>query len=247
MHNAYTAKYGSLRVCHGYSTKPIQSPAPAPGNLQQHIERIPQQASSWCIQNFEATDNGDTIAAVLKDGTAIAVCDGSFKNGIGTSTWVIEGTNSNNRIKGWNWVPEDIMDQSPYRSEVAGILGVVSMVQEIFKLNHIANAKITIACDNISALHQALNKEQPITSKHLDHDLLLAIRKKMKQFTIQWLYMHIRGKQDEKKMTNELNHLEVLNVEMDLLAKKALSTTPLVPPIFDVDGCPWSIWIDGKK
>ncbi len=64
--------------------------------------------------NFETQDEGCSIAVALKQGTAIAVCDGSYKPHKGASAWVIEGHISLGRIRGWNHVPGDEMDQSAY-------------------------------------------------------------------------------------------------------------------------------------
>jgi hypothetical protein len=40
-------------------------------------------AAQWSIKNFNSSDNGEYIAQAIKEGTAIAVCDGSYKEGKG--------------------------------------------------------------------------------------------------------------------------------------------------------------------
>jgi hypothetical protein len=121
------------------------------------------------------------------------------------------------------------------------------MITEICKFHNVSKAKITVACDNISALHQALDTSNIITSKNPDHDLLFAIREKMRNCNVQWSFTHVKGHQDDNKEAHELNRLEVLNIEMDQLAKQTLKNCTDNPPMFNVDGSPWSIWINGKK
>lgn len=95
------------------------------------------------------------------------------------------------------------------------LLGTATMITEICKFHHVSEAKITVACDNISALHQALDTSQVITSKNLDHDLLFAIWDKMRHCNVQWSFIHVKGHQDDNKAAHELNRLEVLSIEMD--------------------------------
>ena len=68
------------------------------------------------------------MASAIQDGTAIAVSDGSYKTEFGTSALALEGEDSTNRIVAVNVVPGDPTDQSSYRSELAGIFGIVTMV-----------------------------------------------------------------------------------------------------------------------
>ena len=85
---------------------------------------------------------------------------------------------------------------------------------EICKFQQIIEAKVTVVCDNISALNQALDTTMLTTSKHPDHDLLFAMRNKMQQSNVQWNYIHVRGHQEDKKQSHELSRLELLNFEM---------------------------------
>jgi hypothetical protein len=62
---------------------------------------------------------------------AIAVCNGSFKEGRGSLAWVLEGDSNQHRLVGGNIVPGNTSDHSAYRSELAGILGVVMLVSEL--------------------------------------------------------------------------------------------------------------------
>ncbi len=175
------------------------------------------------------------------------MCDGFYKDTKEASAWVLEGASNCNRIQGYNQVPGAAQDQSPYRSELAGLLGTVMMITEICKFHHLTEGQITVACDNISALNLAFNTTQTITTKHPDHDLLFAIQHKMRQSKVRWYHMHVRGNQDDKKSEQELNRLELLNIEMDKLAESTLQNMMDSPPMFNMEGSPWSIWIQEKK
>jgi hypothetical protein len=73
------------------------------------------------------------IAAVHRDGRCVSVSDGSFKDYYGTSAWAIEAESSVkvNQCKGVNIVPSAPTDQSAYRSEVAGIFGIATIIRDI--------------------------------------------------------------------------------------------------------------------
>lgn len=108
------------------------------------------------MQHYSTADNGETLVNELMEGEAIAVCDGSYKSGKGAAAWMIEGNSATGRIKGWNWVPGGVFNQSSYRSELAGLLGIVSFTVELCTYHKTPKATITIACDNILALQTPL-------------------------------------------------------------------------------------------
>jgi hypothetical protein len=96
------------------------------------------------------------------------VSDGSFKDQYGTSTLAIEAESSvdrctgadippaaaskNNRYKGENMVPGALSDQSAYRSEVAGLVGIATMVRELCLFHDITAGTVYLSCDGLSAL-----------------------------------------------------------------------------------------------
>jgi hypothetical protein len=244
LHCAYVSKFKEYWVCHGFHTIPFQRPAP-PKSLKHYIDALPIEVS-WSMRNFISTDDGKILAQALSNGTAIAVCDGSYKQGKGASAWVMEGDSSKGRIKGFNWVSGSTVNQSSYRSELAGLLGIVTFTIELCKYHSIKEASITIACDNISALLNSLDQDSYTSILDPDHDLITAIQKLLQTPGITWLYRHVRGHQDDKKAINELDHWEKLNIEMDALAKHTLAQTPNCLSQI-AQGEPWSIWINQTK
>jgi len=122
---------------------------------------------------------------------AIAVCGGSFKEGKGASAWVLEGEGgkSSNRMVGRNIVPGHAEDQSAYRSELAGILGVVSIVKELVKYYEIEEGHVTIGCNNNQEIHANI----------LDYDMVTAIRAAISNNTITWSTEHISSHQEMRR------------------------------------------------
>jgi hypothetical protein len=71
------------------------------------------------------------IVHAIQQGEAIAVSDGSFKDTCGTAAWVIEGESSDGRLLGKAIAPGGSCDQSPYRSELAGIAATIFFINKL--------------------------------------------------------------------------------------------------------------------
>jgi L-aminopeptidase/D-esterase-like protein len=65
----------------------------------------------WAVNRYASQDDGETIAGAISRAQAIAVCDGSYKDGFGTAAYVLEGDTSLNRLVAVNVVPGFTMDQ----------------------------------------------------------------------------------------------------------------------------------------
>ena len=117
-------------ICSGYHHQPSTHNSTTPISLREIIDQLPDSIK-WCADHFWASDNGDTIAEAIRQGTAVALSDGSYKDQRGTSAWVIEADQEIGRIKGWNMVPGYQDDHSSYRSELTGILSILVFLHEI--------------------------------------------------------------------------------------------------------------------
>lgn len=85
----------------------------------------------WCVENLVLKDEGVIIADAIRNRTAIAVSDGSFKDTYGTAAWVLEGDISAGRIIGPVIALGNDVDHSAYRNELSGILAVMIMVKHL--------------------------------------------------------------------------------------------------------------------
>jgi hypothetical protein len=106
----------------------------------------------WCFNNMVSIDNGQIVAKALKNGDAITVSDGSYKDQHGTAAWVIEGSNRIGRISGMVITPGHGHDQSTYRSELAGIYSIMVLVHHLCTWFNIDQGSTELGCDGQSVL-----------------------------------------------------------------------------------------------
>jgi hypothetical protein len=85
-------------------------------------------------------------SASIRDGSAGAVSDGSFKDKFGTATFtIIDGCDSS--IIGLNIGPGHPSDQGTYRSELVGLFGIILVVNALCLWADISEGAIEIGCD----------------------------------------------------------------------------------------------------
>jgi hypothetical protein len=180
------------------------------------------QADQWAMSQISLPDNGTGLAASLIAGSAIAVSDGSFKDGRGTAAFVIEDCIHPNNLSqaiGVNTVPGSLEDHSAYRSELSGDWGVISAVECICKAHGVTSGSIEVGLDGEQAMkvcegHWTLHAGQP------DFDLLQDICTKLSRSPLTWHWRWIEGHQDDGKTFKELDRWAQLNVICDGLAKE---------------------------
>jgi hypothetical protein len=78
-----------------------------------------------------------------------------------SSLTIVADKHDRDPLDGDNWVPGLPTDQLAYRSELAGIAGILSAVAVIIQQYDITKGSITIALDGESALDQA-SAEPPL-------------------------------------------------------------------------------------
>ena len=225
---------------------PILPPTP-PLSLAAAIENLPP-GSKWAVSRFDATDNGHRIAQAIRNGTAIALSDGSYKDAFGTSAIIIEAEDADHNIIAVNVVPGNPSDQNSYRSELAGIFGQITLVNAICRVHSITQGTIESGCDGSEALCKVFAAEEEASTDGSQFDLLSATRAALRKSPITWHFRHVKGHQDSDPDT-ELDHWALLNVDMDSLAKMywleqvALPQPAAVP----LTGEYWPVSINGRK
>lgn len=73
------------------------------------------------------------IIESIKDGTALGVNNGSFTCEFGTTCWMIENGSGTERIVGLIDVPGFNDEHDAYKSELAGLYGIVKVVEMLEK------------------------------------------------------------------------------------------------------------------
>jgi hypothetical protein len=125
--------------CHGSSAS---LPASLPSTT---IATAVTEDDQWAIRSLDCSDNGLCLAQAISDGTAIALCDGSYKENFGTAGFVLQSTTTirQHRIIGANVTLGHPDEQNPYRSEVAGIFAIVVLVDTIVQIHKYRTSLIT--------------------------------------------------------------------------------------------------------
>jgi hypothetical protein len=99
-----------------------------------------------------------------------------------------------------NIVPGASTDQSAYRSEVAGLFGIATMVREICALHDITAGTVYLGCDGLSALLNCTDIDYVVKPTAPHFDLITATRAMLQQCPVKWIPHHVLGHQDDDLM-----------------------------------------------
>ena len=201
----------------GWSTI-IREPSPEVSSLEEHLAKKCSE-SKWATSTFFCNDDGRYIATAIHNGEAIAVSDGSYKDGKAAAACIIEGAeNQKHRITATSTSPGEDNIQDAYRAELTGIYTIVTLVEGICEYHCINRGSITIACDGIEALKKAMDQDTYFSCQSNQYDLISAIDAKIQKSPLQWTGRHVKGHQDDQ--IGPLDRWASLNVECDNLAKE---------------------------
>ena len=226
---------------------PISTPQASHQTFLQAFRALPP-SQLWSGQRCHiSTPRGEDIAGSILAGTAIAVSDGSFKDSFGTSAWTLRGQTNEQFLTGVNVVPGTDDDQSAFRSELAGIYGIITATNALCAFHNITGGGITVACDGESALDYVFDWEKKWLKSSTPHsDLIAASRQLIEDSPVQWKFRHVYGHQDD--FVGPLDRWATLNVEMDGLAKEHWArSVALGRPSSRIHAEPWSVWFQDTK
>ena len=220
--------------------------------LTERIRALPKDVS-WACDQLHHSDNGTFLADCIRAGTAVGVSDGSLKDGFGTAAYVLEGASQHNRLRGVNKVPGPICEGDSHRCELAGIYGILTVVECICEHHEILSGRIHLACDNQSAVNN-LDADALLHPGQANFDLVSAVTECISRLPITVTIEHVKGHQDSKKGT-PLTRLENLNVEVDALAKRywqhhlenSLNHALPQPEQCTIRGEGWQLWDNDTK
>ena len=164
------------------------------------------------------------IEAIKKD-MALAVSDGSFKNDRGTSAAILElNYVPSSRIILMNRVPGQNKDQSPFRSELAGIISIVAYINKLAIQHKINSGSIRIGLDG-EAVIKVLKNRTFLKPKQKSYDLFQYLQNLVDGSCISVSFFWIKGHQDELK--GDITYEGELNIACDNLAKAFWNETRL--------------------
>jgi hypothetical protein len=232
-------------------TPPLRPTTRCSRDFEQQRSLLPA-ADQRAILQISLPDGGVGLAHSLSKGTAIAVSDGSFKDGRDTAAFILEDSEcpcEASRAIGVNTVPGSVENHSAYRSEISGVSGVVATVNCACAAHGVTEDSIEVGLDGEQAM-KAISADWVLKSDHPDFDLLQDLRAKLARSPVNWKWCWIKGHQDESASYIDLDRWGQLNVICDSLAKEfwnycALTESWLPNQTFGDEK--WTIWIEGKK
>eukprot|EP00536_Pseudo-nitzschia_multiseries_P011651 jgi/Psemu1/29570/gm1.29570_g len=182
-------------------------------------------------------------------GSASAVCDGSYDPILlrGTSSFILSPNTSTKALMvfltGSNLVSGSPEDQSSYRSELAGIIGVLTCCFVLMDLYDVASSSLTIALDGDTALQQAQGT-WPLSICQKSFDYVYVIRNMLSALPITVTFKWVQGHQEGLS----LDWWALCNHQVDGMAKAFLSmhrSSPYHYPrlVFE----PWALSQNGLK
>jgi hypothetical protein len=196
-------------------------------------------------------DDGRAVPTCIRNGSCLAISDGSFKDQHGTASWTVQGEDSFGALGSSLITPGNPEDQSACRSELAGLfLGIATIVDLLCQYYDITEGTVTIGCDGLQALLHATSSVDFTSTKMAQFDLVGATRTMLRRSPVTWKAEHVLGHQDDDVHAT-LDRKAMMNVTMDGEAKfhliRTVSQAQKTPRQQHIDGEPWSLWIGDVK
>ena len=169
------------------------------------------------------------MAAAIMRRDARAVSDGSFKDSHGTAAFCLHGDNPTKAIHGCHQTHGTKEVQCPYRSELSGVCGILTMLEGICKTFNLEEGAITIGLDGESVIKTL---ERPWIPKPTEphYDLVVECKRRREALPIKVNYRWVEGHQDDAKGAR-LDWWALQNIRMDFGAKLHWAKTHRNPPI----------------
>ena len=183
--------------------------------IQEYLGR---QETRWAAKKLFTTPSIGKIIQELSQGTIVAVSDGSYKDGIGTACYIIESEDATERIVGLVDVPGREDEQDSYRSELAGVYGIINFLSILSKYGEINDGHVVVACDGKGALYKAFDVLNNVTTRAPHFDLLSGIHYIRRTLPYTIIPKHVKGHQD-RQGASVIDRLALLNIECDFHAK----------------------------
>ena len=191
--------------------------------FNERLTRHPD--STWLTSHLYGEDNVQTIIQGLRKGTVAGISDGSYHKqwDLGSAAWTLVDEVTGTAICGGGLVPGLPSDQNSYRSEAAGLLGLLIVTETLLSMmTDTPTHSIRLACDGESALLRSLHSFRDTFSCNKKcFDIISRILDIKNTIQITVIPTHVKGHQDD--ITLELTFLEEWNVAMDSLANTIVS------------------------
>jgi hypothetical protein len=199
------------------STGPRQQ---KPTSFQEFIRLNVHPDAAWAVKGLTVgnEDDGRAVATSISNGSCLAISDGSFKDQHGTASWTVQGDDSFGALGSSLISPGNPEDQSAYRSELAGLFGIATIVDLLCQYHDITGGTVTIGCDGLQALLHATSSVDFTSTRMAQFDLVGATRTMLRRSPVSWKAEHVLGHQDDDVHAT-LDRNAMMNVTMDGEAK----------------------------
>ena len=218
--------------------------------ISSHIVRSIRKDNDWWGVVIENTLSVNLLLEAIRQGTAVAVTDGSFKDGLGTAAFTFKTNISDERSLTFaHMTPGMDTDVNPFRAEVGGLYGIAKFLSRLHQHHDLSGGQITVACDCKGALERT-QSDRPPRPKDPDADLYMEIYHVKLTTPVLWNTRWVKGHQDDNRDVRELDPWAKVNIDMDRQAKgywQRLNNNR--PRPFSLPDSPdvWSLWIHGQR
>jgi hypothetical protein len=135
------------------------------------IRQEQHKQDKWAIAERDCKyETSARITADIQNRKATAISDGSFKNDNDTSAFHVCAEDDSQRIIDVNAIPGSCKEQSAYQSELAGISGILLVLNIMCKKFKIRSSSIEIGLDGQQAL-LAASEDWPLNIAQPDFDI----------------------------------------------------------------------------
>jgi hypothetical protein len=171
------------------------------------------------VQNLQIQGNLNRLLQTIEDGTVYSGMDDSHKDGHGTVAFRIQN-DLGDQITGCNITPGLQEHQSPYRSELGWIVGMLVLLDLLQQHYDLRIQQFVITCDCNGAGLKSLTYHRPPTANNDNYDRLTQAYKIKTKATIDIVYQWVEGHQADQYGNQQLDKYGLLNDEMDKLANQ---------------------------
>jgi hypothetical protein len=202
---------------HG-SSPLIVLPPTVCNTLHQAIHQLAPEWK-WALEKMEWTIDPATLAQHIRNGTAKAIADGSYKEQKGTAAFAIVTADGSTGIYGMNRTPGPTATQCSYRSENGGLVGILLLCHVLHRAYGLQHGQLVLGCDNIESGKKCIQYHGTARPTDNHYDILHAARTLRSWLPFQPSYLHVEGHQRTKYPGRPLDLWATLNENMDALAK----------------------------
>lgn len=246
-----TLTYG--RVRYEGSAPEVEERMRTPSTIQEHINKW---EDAWPLDISFFPNDGEQVAAAIREGTALAVADGSYQpricDDIATGSWVIHCPQTKKpNCRGVCRAAGTRAETNAYRGELQSIHAGLLGIKAICDFHKIETGEIRFGCDCKTAIGKVTPEWLRVAQRTKHVDLIRAVRRLVKDIPVKIKFEHVDGHQDRLQRFKELGVMAQLNVMMDTLAKRHLKA------LTDLDAYPeqnhtiswegWECWVDDTK